>query len=73
MLTGGRKRGGKPGTGLSVRSVNLTLGKLRAAFNLAVKEGKLVRNVVARGERELPAARTGDVDAAEVHTFLRHR
>jgi len=47
MLTKGRKRGGKPGTGLSGRSVNLTLGRLRAAFEQAVLEGKLVRNVVS--------------------------
>jgi integrase len=72
MLTKGRKRGGKPGTGLSGRSVNLTLGRLKAAFELAVKEGKLVRNVVAlvepvsyqQAERE-PWSKT------EVRTFLR--
>jgi integrase len=41
-----RKRGGKPGTGLGARSVRLTLGRLKAAFEMAVDEGKLVRNVV---------------------------
>jgi integrase len=46
MLTAGRKRGGKPGTGLSSRSVRLTLGRLSAALEAAVLEGKLVRNVV---------------------------
>jgi integrase len=46
MLTSGRKRGGKPGTGLGTRSVRLTLGRLKAAFEMAVDEGKLVRNVV---------------------------
>ena len=46
MLTSGRKRGGKPGTGLRARSVRLTLGRLKAAFEMAVDEGKLVRNVV---------------------------
>ena len=46
MLTAGRKRGGKPGTGLGARSVRLTLGRLKAAFEMAVDEGKLVRNVV---------------------------
>lgn len=46
MLTSGRKRGGKPGTGLGARSVRLTLGRLKAAFEMAVDEGKLVRNVV---------------------------
>jgi integrase len=46
MLTSGRKRGGKAGTGLGARSVRLTLGRLKAAFEMAVNEGKLVRNVV---------------------------
>jgi integrase len=46
MLTSGRKRGGKAGTGLGPRSVRLTLGRLKAAFEMAVDEGKLVRNVV---------------------------
>ena len=45
MLTAGRRRGGKPGTGLSGRSARLTLGRLSAAFEAAVLEGKLVRNV----------------------------
>jgi integrase len=46
MLTSGRRRGGKPGTGLGARSVRLTLGRLKAAFEMAVDEGKIVRNVV---------------------------
>jgi integrase len=45
MLTSGRRRGGKPGTGLSGRSARLTLGRLSAALEAAVLEGKLVRNV----------------------------
>src|SRR2546430_5989161 len=45
MLTSGRRRGGKPGTGLSGRTVRLTLGRLTAALEMAVLEGKLVRNV----------------------------
>jgi integrase len=45
MLTAGRKRGGKPGTGLSGRTARLTLGRLSAALEAAVLEGKLVRNV----------------------------
>jgi integrase len=45
MLTAGRKRGGKPGTGLSSRTVRLTLGRLSAALEVAVLEGKLARNV----------------------------
>jgi len=45
MLTAGRRRGGKPGTGLSGRTARLTLGRLKAALEMAVLEGKLVRNV----------------------------
>jgi len=45
MLPSGRPRGGKPGTGLSARSVRLTLGRLTAALEMAILEGKLVRNV----------------------------
>jgi integrase len=45
MLTAGRRRGGKPGTGLSGRTARLTLGRLSAALEAAVLEGKLVRNV----------------------------
>ncbi|RKE21923.1 tyrosine-type recombinase/integrase [Streptomyces sp. TLI_171] len=45
MLTSGRRRGGKPGTGLGVRSVRLSLGRLRAAMNLAVRRGLMTRNV----------------------------
>lgn len=45
MLTKGRKRGGRPGTGLSARSVRLTLGRLRAALNVAVRRQLVVRNV----------------------------
>ncbi|WP_420919016.1 site-specific integrase [Streptomyces bohaiensis] len=45
MLTSGRVRGGKPGTGLGVRSVRLTLGRLRAALNMAVRRQLVPRNV----------------------------
>jgi integrase len=45
MVTEGRKRGGKPGTGLSVRSARLTLGRLRNALELAVRRQLVVRNV----------------------------
>jgi integrase len=44
MLTSGRRRGGKAGTGLSARSVRLTLGRLTAALELAVAEGRIARN-----------------------------
>lgn len=45
MLTKGRRRGGQPGTPLGVRSVRLTLGRLRAALNLAVRRQVVARNV----------------------------
>jgi hypothetical protein len=37
MLTAGRRRGGKPGTGLSGRTARLTLGRLKAALEMAVQ------------------------------------
>jgi hypothetical protein len=45
MATSGRKRGGKAGTGLGARSIQPTLGRLTAAFESALLEGLLVRNV----------------------------
>jgi integrase len=45
MLTEGRRRGGRPGSGLSPRSVQLTLGRFRNALELAVRRGLVVRNV----------------------------
>ena len=41
MLTAGRRRGGRAGTGLSARSVRLTLGRLTAALEMAVAERKI--------------------------------
>lgn len=41
-LTSGRKRGGKPGTGLGNRSVQLMLGRLKAALNDAVNPRRLI-------------------------------
>ena len=46
MATSGRRRGGKPGTGLGPRSIRLTLGRLNAAFEMAASEGLVPRNVV---------------------------
>lgn len=45
MLTSGRRRGGKPGTGLSPRSVQLTLSRLRAMLNDAVQRRLIEFNV----------------------------
>jgi integrase len=58
MLTAGRRRGGKAGTGLSPRSVRLTIGRLSAAFEQACDDGKLARNP-ARGVK-LPAEAKAD-------------
>lgn len=78
MLTRGRKIGGRPGTGLGPRSVILALGRIQAAYELAVADGRLVRNPaehvrrprLARGQRETWTK-------AEVRAFLaeasRHR
>jgi hypothetical protein len=41
LASAGRRRGGAPGTGLSPRSVNLALGQLQAAFDLAEVDGRL--------------------------------
>jgi integrase len=44
MLTEGRRRGGKRGTGLGARSVILTIGRFAAAFELACRDRKLAHN-----------------------------
>jgi integrase len=78
MLTSGRKRGGTPGTGLSVRSARLTLGRFKAALNDALRRGLVVRNVAqfvtikredVRRDTEAKPARTPWTEA-EVKTFL---
>jgi integrase len=47
LLTSGRRRGGPPGTGLGPRSVALTLGRLRAALEMACADGWIARNPAA--------------------------
>ena len=42
---------GTAGTGLGARSVNLAVGRLQAAFSLAVADGRLVRNPVEHAKR----------------------
>jgi integrase len=44
MLNQGRRKGGKPGTGLGPRSVRLTLGRLTAAFEQACQDKRLASN-----------------------------
>jgi integrase len=60
MLEHGRRRGGAPGTGLGPRSVALTLGRLKAALELACAEGWLGRNPAAhvRPPRQVKRAAT---------------
>ncbi|GGZ52950.1 tyrosine-type recombinase/integrase [Streptomyces rubiginosohelvolus] len=45
MLTSARRIGGEPGTGLSARTVSLTLGRLRAVLSLGIRRSILERNV----------------------------
>jgi integrase len=78
MLTSGRQRGGQPGRGLGVRSVRLTLGRLRAALNLTVRRQWVVRNVAEHATISRDAKRKADAEKAkntpwnetEVKTFL---
>jgi integrase len=71
MLAQGRRRGGKAGTGLSHRTVRLTLQQLAAAFEQACEDGRLARNPcrfvkppAAAGRREVAWS------ADEVAAFL---
>jgi integrase len=78
MLTSGRRRGGRPGTGLGIRSVRLALGRLRAAMNLAVRRGLMVRNVAehvtisreARKKAEAANPKVRPWDETEVKAFI---
>lgn len=71
MLTSGRKRGGKPGTGLSPRSVQITLAKLRAVYTWAQRQ-KMVENNPAAGVDTPAQVKTKRVpwSPAEVGVFL---
>jgi integrase len=70
-LTAGRRRGGTPGTGLSGRTVRLTLGRFSAALEAAVLEGKLVRNVARLVKPPEHTPRERDTwTKAEVRKFL---
>jgi hypothetical protein len=71
MLTAGRRREGAPGTGLSGRTVRLTLGRFSAALEAAVLEGKLVSDVarLVRPPEHTPRERD-TWTKAEVRKFL---
>ncbi|MFD9133571.1 tyrosine-type recombinase/integrase [Streptomyces bottropensis] len=80
MLSSARRIGGKPGTGLSVRTVSLTLGRLRAALNLGIRRGLVARNVAEhvtiprqarKDDKERRRARVPWTED-EVKTFLAH-
>lgn len=78
MLTSARKRGGKVGTGLGVRSVGLMLGRLRCALTVAVRRNLVLRNVaeytqIPRDARKRAAeekAKRIPWSADEVKTFV---
>jgi integrase len=60
LLTAGRRRGGKAGTGLGPWSVNLSLQQLEAAYALAEKDGKVAVNPV----RWVKRVKQGEADHA---------
>lgn len=71
MLTVGRKRGGKPGTGLSPRSVQLTLSRLKSALDSAVHRRLVEFNVAAPVKCPTQTkAKRQPWDETEVKTFL---
>ena len=71
MLREGRKVGGKAGTGLGARSVILALGRLQAAFAMAVADGRLARNPVEHVTRPRQQRKPRDIwTRDEVRAFL---
>jgi integrase len=82
MVTSGRKRGGKPGSGLGLRSVEVARYCLRAALGLAVRRRVVVRNVaeytkipkaVRDAAKMAQAERVSKVwGAPEIRMFLAH-
>lgn len=79
MLASARRRGGKPGSGLSAATVSLARGQLRSALNLAVRRGLVIRNValdtkIPREARSAAAAKQAERKPwteDETRTFLR--
>ncbi|HWU12120.1 MAG TPA: tyrosine-type recombinase/integrase [Streptomyces sp.] len=78
MLTSGRRTAGKPGTSLSTRYVELSLGRLKAALDVAVRRQLVGRNVAAyvviprtaRREEAQSRPKRAPWTAEEVQTFL---
>lgn len=71
MLQSGRRRGGRAGSGLSARSVALTLGRLTAALEEAVAERRIGWNPAryVKPPKHTPRERA-TWNAAEVRSFL---
>jgi integrase len=73
LLGSGRRVGNVRSTALSPRSVNITLARLAAVFEDAVKQGIIGRNVVKLAERPSEIAREMQTWTAEsAAEFLRH-
>lgn len=71
MASAGRVRGGKPGTGLGPRSIQLTLSRLRAALDDALEDGLVVRNAAARVKgTKLVKAKREPWSSTEVKAFV---
>jgi integrase len=71
LLTSGRRRGGTPGTPLGARSVALTLGRLRAALELACAEGLIARNPAEHVRPPRQAKRAATTwSAGQLRAFL---
>lgn len=71
LLAAGRKRGGKVGTGLGAESVRGTLARLKAAFEQAVEDGRLIRNPAAYVKPpKVGKSRRDTWSRDEVHQFL---
>lgn len=71
MEESGRRRGGKPGTGLGSRSVRLTFGRLSAAMELACRDRKLNHNPCTYADQ--PRLVKRDVTAWDEHELERFR
>lgn len=71
MLTAGRRRGGQPGTGLSPRSVQITLSKLRAVYAWAMRQRLVDVNPAAMVDTpDQVKVRRDPWSPDEVRTFL---